>query len=255
VDAVNLSPEDLNKIIGSDFLIIAFEQNAVTEQIRNNVISLGMQEGQILNFYPAFRSHTIGRVVDRVMSNPNIDSYEGLVFGLSHACCSIDPSLLDNKWAMCSIHSADLYYNLKALEYCIDRYLSKIRNLKYVLIDMFDYSYLNYDSSLSSMALHYLMEMGGGDFGPHHLADNKAMEGYTYEDVMNYVNSLNAGTIGAGANDVDLWNTLLHNYVDINSDILYNNEMFLSANVKSLTQDTINSMPTFPTGLLKRRYE
>ncbi|WMJ80689.1 hypothetical protein RBU49_00140 [Clostridium sp. MB40-C1] len=38
----------------------------------------------------------------------------------------------------------------------MENYLDKIKNLKYAILDVFDYNYFNYDVSLTSDIINYL---------------------------------------------------------------------------------------------------
>lgn len=106
----------------------------------------------IINFYAMYHISLPLSKVDRVMSNPFHTDYTGMILGISHAEVGVLPQLLHGNFCNLAVSSQDIYYNMKTLKYCMDYYKSKIQNLQYLIFDMFDYSYFNYDTSLCKAA-------------------------------------------------------------------------------------------------------
>lgn len=141
---------------------------------------MGDDESKIINFYAVYRAIVPTMTADRVMKNPLKQNYEGMILGISHANYGIIPRCLQVPFCNLAVPSQDLYYNLKTLEYCLLNYRSKITKLKYLVIDMFDYTYFNYDVSLSKTAVSYYYYYGGYTLDAHNFAKNKNFD-YSFE--------------------------------------------------------------------------
>lgn len=122
---------------------------------------------------------------DLVMSNPLHHSYDGLILGLSHAEVGILADRLQGHYANLAVSSQDIYYNYKTLEYCIDNYWEKIKDLKHIIIDMYDYEYFNFDTSLAKNIYRYFM-WGGYNLDEHNMTRNKIYKN-SLEEVRNYL--------------------------------------------------------------------
>ena len=84
-----------------------------------------------------------------------------------------------------AVSSQDIYYNYKTLEYCIDNYWEKIKDLKHIIIDMYDYEYFNFDTSLAKNIYRYFM-WGGYNLDEHNMTRNKIYKN-SLEEVRNYL--------------------------------------------------------------------
>ena len=105
------------------------------------------------------------KMCDRVLGNPNIKEFEGLFLGISHAYTDIIPEVLKVPFANLAMSSQDIYYNYSILKYVIMKYPQKLRDVKYVLIDMYRYNYFNFDVSKSKVATRYFEWSGIWDDG------------------------------------------------------------------------------------------
>ena len=143
---------------------------------------MGDDEGKLINFYAVYRAMVPDMIVDRVMKNPLIPKYDGMILGISHANYGIIPRCLNVPFCNLAVPSQDIYYNLKTLEYCLANYRSRIADLKYLVIDMFDYTYFNYDVSLSKTAVSYYYYYGGYILDAHNFAGNKNFD-YGFEQM------------------------------------------------------------------------
>lgn len=86
------------------------------------------------------------------MADPFHTHYNGMVLEISHAEVGILPKALNGDFCNLAVSSQDIYYNMKTLKYCIDNYPNKIQDLQYLIFEMYDYTYFNYDVSLSKAA-------------------------------------------------------------------------------------------------------
>lgn len=161
------------KSIKYDYIILAIDNAKACAVIKKYIIAkLNIEINKIVDFYHLYNNGVSTQKVDRVMQNPNYDEYDGIILGVSHSALGINPKLLKGKFCNLSVSSQDLYYNLKTLEHCIEFYPDKIKNLKYAILDIFDYNYLNYDVSLTSDLINYL-SWGGYNLDYHNYNKNK----------------------------------------------------------------------------------
>ncbi len=143
--------------------------------MKNQIYSLliygyDIKQKKILDFYGYYRSSVPLMVAERRMEYPLIDKYKGMILGISHAETGIIARMFEQPFCNIAVSSQDIYYNLKALEYCYQKYRSKIEDLEYMVFDMFDYHYFNFDTSMSRNAHAYYT---WGIFDPHNFAQNK----------------------------------------------------------------------------------
>lgn len=100
------------------------------------------------------------------------EKIDGVILGISHALLGINPAYLSGNWRNLAVSGEDLYYHYKTLEKYADCYSDMIGHLKYVVIDMYDYTIFNYDTSLTKNILEY---WSGGGYAEdlHHFTENK----------------------------------------------------------------------------------
>lgn len=162
-------------------LFVVTEENAVI--IKDMLIEeVGVCQGKIIPFWQLYNASLPLMVCDKIMLNPEIDEYDGLITGLSHAEVGVIPSMLDAKFCNLAISSQDIYGMYKNIEYCFANYPEKLKNLKYAVIDLCDYHYFNYDNSLSKTAVNY-WAVGGYNHDGHNFADNKLYD-LSFDEVM-----------------------------------------------------------------------
>ena len=112
---------------------------------------------QIVNFFDIYRAYIPTAVCDRI-SIMDGRTYEGLLLGISHAEVGILANRLKVPVYNTAVSSQDLYFNWCSFKYIMEKYGDKI-NLKYLLIDLYNYNYFNYDTSVTQYG-DYLF--GGG---------------------------------------------------------------------------------------------
>jgi len=155
---------------------------------------------KIIDFYSFYKNSIPLMNVDKVMSS-SIQNFNGIILGISHAEVGVIPEMLGKAFANLAVSSQDLYYNLKTLEYCLERYPQKIRGLEYLVIDLFDYTYFNYDASLSKSFYSYLT-IGGYNLDPHNFIYNKNMN-ISFDDLVYLV--LDRRFSGINSDKLKLW--------------------------------------------------
>lgn len=109
--------------------------------------------------------------VDKVMNGKDNASIQGIILGMSTAEYGILASKLNLKFCNLAVSSQDIFYNYKTFEYVVKKYKKKL-DLKYILIDMYDYSWFNYDLSMSKSIAPYICEWHGLRYQTHNLSRN-----------------------------------------------------------------------------------
>ncbi|MBB6714149.1 SGNH/GDSL hydrolase family protein [Clostridium gasigenes] len=165
--------EELNSV-DYDYIILAIDNAKACEVIIKYLTTkFKIDSSKIVDFYHLYNDGVSTQKVDRVMQDPNKkEGYEGIILGVSHSALGINPKLLKGNFCNLATSSQDIYYNLKTLEYCMENYQNKIENLKYVILDVFDYNYLNYDVSLTTDLINYL-SWGGYNLDYHNYNQNR----------------------------------------------------------------------------------
>lgn len=133
----------------------------------------GYREEKIVNFYACYNSQLRIPKIQKVMNNPRYDNVKGLVMGLSHAETGIVTSMFPENTCSIATGGQDIYYNMKALEWCIEHHKNKLKDLEYVIFDMYDYSYFNIDTSMGKNALNYYINWDGYIWDGHNFDNNK----------------------------------------------------------------------------------
>lgn len=191
-----------------DCVILAFENYEISRGLNFLLTQeFRVKEEKIIDFFQYYRATIPLMAVDRVMSNPLMQKYDGLILGLSHAQQGIVPRYMHMNFANLAFSAQDLYYNLKTLEYCLTNYMDKLRYVKYVVIDMYDYSYFNFDTSKVKWAPRYYAT-GGFSLDPHNFDLNKNYD-YTFEQLM--VKILQQKYMGISDEKIELWEKIFIN--------------------------------------------
>lgn len=77
----------------------------------------------------------------------SLEKVEGLLFGNSHAMFGFLEDRMKYPAINFAVPSQDLYYDNIILQDCITNYGEQFGNLKYIVIDLYDYNYFNIDVS------------------------------------------------------------------------------------------------------------
>ena len=142
---------------GWEIIVVAFVNGTLGEAIIPIIKLYRGNSAVILDYYKLRQVSRPRLVADIAMNNPYYENYEGLILGMSHAEVGIIPGRLQlGNVANLAVPSQDLYYNLKTFEYCLSNYPEKISGIRNVIIDMYDYSYFNFDSSMVAKFMNFL---------------------------------------------------------------------------------------------------
>lgn len=146
----------------------------------------GYDNSRIINFYSLYRANIPVMMVDRVMKNPLRSQYNGMILGISHAQVGILPKIMDGIFCNLAVSSQDIYYNMKTLEYCINTYRNKVQNLQYLIFDMYDYTYFNYDVSLSERSSTKYYSWGGFTLDAHNFNQIRSFD-FNFDELMRLI--------------------------------------------------------------------
>ena len=152
--------------------ILAIKDETKKIMMRGFMEMNGIFPDKIFDFYKVYHASVPELNIDRLLYCQKEKSYEGIIFGISHAEVGILTRFMTKNFLNVAMSHQDLYYNLRTLEYLVENYPEKLQNLKYAVIDLFDYTYFNYDTSLSENAAHYY-SLGGFSLDSHNFANNK----------------------------------------------------------------------------------
>lgn len=129
----------------------------------------GIPDEKIISYY-AYANHELYSIMLNATARTD---YNCMIFGNSHAQCGIITKYLSMNAINFSVPSQDIYGNYRTFQRIIKEYGDKFSQLKYVIIDLYDYNYLNCDTSLSSWCFYYI-------------AANGIMDKHNYEHNENY---------------------------------------------------------------------
>lgn len=154
--------------VNFDYIVLALSNRKVSESVKSELRRGGVEEGKIVDFLRLFTRQKI----DKIMKKSENEKIDGLILGISHALYGINPSYLSGVWKNLAMQGEDLYYHYKVLKKCADCYSNMISNLKYVIVDLYDYTIFNFDLSLVNTVLYYWSE-GGYVEDLHHFNKNR----------------------------------------------------------------------------------
>ena len=198
---ITLSPDSVS---AADFIIIACDYEA-SEDIYDKLVSIEQVRDKVLDFYRIAHASLPRMTADRIMMNRSVSHYETVALGLSHAEMGIVPDQMMSPIANLAVSGQDIFYNYEQLKYCITKYPEKFTDLKNVIIDMFDYTYFNYDTSLSRNAITYFFE-SGGILIAHHFDSNNNMT-IDFNSVLNSIEAYHYRRVTG--NQVLIWDKLI----------------------------------------------
>lgn len=161
------------KNVEFDYIILAVGNEKICMEIKDNLVSnLNINKVKIVEFWKLYYFTLTSNVIDYRICENNYN-YDGVVMGISHAEAGIDTKYLDGRWVNLAISHQDLYGNKKVLKYVFSKYKDYFANLEYVIIDLFDYVYFNYDVSMANAALDYLAHVFNIEEIEHNFKQNK----------------------------------------------------------------------------------
>lgn len=109
----------------------------------NKILSMNITDDKIVNF-----SRFKDTVLDDPIAEMNSDiQYTGLIFGMSHSQCAIQPEkLTDQVYCNCASPSMDMFCHFNYLKKLAETYPEKLENMRHVIIEL-PYYLFNFDLS------------------------------------------------------------------------------------------------------------
>lgn len=152
-----------------DYIIITLNQRKLSDEIKEMLVTnYHIKRECIINFFEMYAEQK----VDKVMSTCK-QKCDGIILGISHAALGLNPQYMGGGYCVNLANgSEDIFYHYQVIKKCAEKYGAKIENIKYAIIDMYDYTIFNYDASLSNQILFYWSH-GGMMENLHNFHKNK----------------------------------------------------------------------------------
>lgn len=178
----------------SDYVILAFNNRKLSMILRRWLIEeFHLSDHNIVDYSDIVLYELPLMHVDRIFEAYDDDYYQGIILGLSHARVGICPEMIPINVADISVSAQDIYYNYSTLKYIISKYRNRLKNIQFAVYDVFDYTYLNYDVSLSNNACQYY-KWGGYSLDPHNFNSNKNFD----VDFDEFISSIQSNKLKTG---------------------------------------------------------
>lgn len=174
---------DIESLKQYDAIIIAVSDEGESSEVKELFAELLGESDRIIDYYLFYQAMVPQMLVDCAMKDPVNSGYRGMVLGISHSYVGILAENFSVPVCNLAFNSQDIYYNKKILEYCIEKYRDKICDLEFIILDLFDYTYFNYDVSRSRSASGYYFR--GYTKDPHHFEDNKNTS-FHFDEMMTF---------------------------------------------------------------------
>lgn len=150
-----------------DYIVITVQGRKTALEIYHMIIAkYGIPEECIIPFY-VYANCERYRVKLKACKPEKI---QGLIFGNSHAECGYLEEDLCVPFLNMAVSSQDIYFNYKTFQNCIFQYGKRWESLSYIIIDMYDYYYLNCDTSMTGYMINYIL--WGGYLDEHNFKYN-----------------------------------------------------------------------------------
>lgn len=153
-DKYVISPSDIYKY-DYDYIVIA---SKYSEQIIKQLKNIGVKESKIIDGLNIYNQRINNKMVKQeFLERLNLDleqkAIEVIATGMSYSLQSINKNVLNKKVEIFALRSQDLYYDLLATQYILNRNNSR-HKVKYAIIGLAYYSF-NYDLSLRKDHMKY----------------------------------------------------------------------------------------------------
>lgn len=136
------------------------QKEELADWVLKEVVRIGYPAEKVMDGWRIYRSLYPKEKYARILSDPNKEELDGLVLGISHAEAGIRSSFLPGRAVNCASSSQDLYFNYYTAQKIWEEFPEKVSNLKYVVIDMFDYTYFNFESMLTGATIDFFRSSG-----------------------------------------------------------------------------------------------
>lgn len=158
--------KDIGKIDCDYFILTICDRKKAWEIYELLSCVYNLHKEKIIPFY----AYAKCELSDIKLKTYNLEEIQGLIFGNSHAAYGFLENELTVPFMNLAIPSADIYYNYMVFHKKIACFKNKFKNLKWVIIDMFDYNIFNYDASMAAHTFDYILK--GGETEAHNFKFN-----------------------------------------------------------------------------------
>lgn len=134
-------------LMSFDYIIVCVRKKKTFDAILKNIISCGISKDCVLSFHNLYYESRVDQVMLYAKAKNKI--FDGLILGISHAAYAINPMYLDGDWANVAAPSEDIINHNYVIDKIATQYIDQVRNLKKVIIDIYDYTVLNFITSYS----------------------------------------------------------------------------------------------------------
>ena len=114
----------------------------------------------VFDVYKAYMANFPIKRYQRIMDQRGEEELDGLILGISHGMTGIVEEMMPGNVCNLCESSQDVYFNYRVLESICEEYPERIKELKYVVFDMFDYTYFNFDTIQTRAYEAFLEESG-----------------------------------------------------------------------------------------------
>lgn len=239
---------ELESVGTDDIVIIGIRDSGIRGFVRRLLGEL-LGVTKVIDFYLVYEALLPFMKVDRVMTDPDYHEYRGVILGLSHAEVGIIQDLLKVPMANLAVSSQDLFYNFATLKYVIEKYSDRFRKMEYLILDMYNYNYFNFDVSLSKFATEYWLR-NNGLFEEHNYSHNTNFEN-NFSEIKHHFISKHFN--GITEDYVELWNTIF----DINKNRQLRSRHYKTCidiykRCQCLNKEILDNFDYYPSVVMKR---
>lgn len=221
-----------------DYIVIG-----ANDELSSVVIEFLIKYGQcsrerMVVFYRAYYCMLRIPKIQKVMSNPRYFDLKGLIMGLSHAETGIVSSMFPSVTCSIATGGQDIYYNLRSLEWCMEHHKNHLRDLEYVIIDMYDYSYFNVDTSRGKNAVNYYLYWDGYIWDGHHFNENKNFN-INFQQLKDIIDSQAHGGLAAG--EMELFQFIFPDALSLTDYHDYDDDFKVKNIMQVVTQEELDA--------------
>lgn len=148
-DVEDIFADQSVKVGRETYIGFAIDDRIVKGIFLSLLASWNIDENRILDIYKAYMAGYSKNRYQRIISRKADSKLDGLILGISHGMTGIMEEKLPGNACNLCYSSQDIYFNYQTLKKCYEEYYYEIKDIKYAVIDMFDYFYFNFDTILT----------------------------------------------------------------------------------------------------------
>ncbi len=137
-----------------------YRKEELADWILRALREMEIPEDIIVDGWRIYRSLYPREEYARKLENPKMKKLDGVVFGISHAEAGIRADFLPGDACNFASSSQDIYFNYFTAQRIWNRYYEKVKDIKYAVIEMFDYTYFNFETMYTGATLNFFHKSG-----------------------------------------------------------------------------------------------